>query len=202
MNTKNSRSSDAMKKTIILLLTLSFVAATHAGVLDRLFSTSEPAEFKSADGGFSVRTPVPLTESLTTSNPVLSSDGKSVALTVHQFGGSKAGLYYSVNYNDYPEWVFTIGARPAVVEGLLGSAGLGLTKLNNGKLLLETKIALGPHPGREVLVEFQQQGQKAIAKARYYVVGRRLYQIMVLAPSGKGGMSDIDSYLGSFQLLK
>ena len=191
-----------MKKPILLLLTLLFVATTQAGVLDGLFSSSDPAEFKSADGGVSVRTPVTLKESITTKNPVVSSDGKTVELTVHQFGGSKDGLAYSVGYNDYPEWVFTLGERPAVVEALLGSAGLGLTKLSNGKPLLETKITLGPYPGREVLVEFQQQGQKAIAKARYYLVGRRLYQIMVLAPSGKGGMSDINAFLGSFQLLK
>ncbi len=191
-----------MRKTMLLLLTLSFVITTHAGVLDRLFSSSEPAEFKSVDGGFSVRTPIKLTESITTKNTVLSSDGKSVLLTVHQFGGSKDGLAYAVDYNDFPEWIFTLDERPVVVEALLGSSGLGLTKLTNGKLLLETKITLGPNPGREVLVEFQEQGQKAVAKARYYLVGRRLYQIMVITPSGKGGMSDINAFLGSFQLLK
>ena len=190
-----------MKKTILLLLTLSFVADARAGIFDGFFSSS-PSEFTSTGGGFSVKTPVTLKESITTKNPVVSSDGKSVELTVHQFDGSKASLAYSVAYNDYPEWVFTLAERPAVVEALLGSAGLGMTKLLNGKILLETKITIGPYPGREVLVEFQHQGQKAIAKARWYLVGRRLYQIMVLAPSGKGGMSDINAFLGSFQLLK
>ena len=124
-----------MKKTILLLLTLSFVADARAGIFDGFFSSS-PSEFTSTGGGFSVKTPVTLKESITTKNPVVSSDGKSVELTVHQFDGSKASLAYSVAYNDYPEWVFTLAERPAVVEALLSSAGLGMTKLLNGKILL------------------------------------------------------------------
>jgi hypothetical protein len=79
---------------------------------------------------------------------------------------------------------------------------LGLTKLSNGKLLLDLKIAIGEFPGREILVEFQEQGQKAIVKARYYLVGRRLYQIMVFAPAGKGGMSEINAFLESFSTIE
>ena len=143
-----------------------------------------------------------LKESITTKNLVIPNDGKTLELTIHQFIGSKDGLAYSADYNDYPEWFFELGDRSAITEAILGSAGLGQTKLFNGKLLLETKIKLGPYSGREVIVESEERGQKIISKARYYLVERRLYQIMVIAPIGKGGISDITAFLDSFQLLK
>ena len=191
-----------MKTPIFLLALFAAIATGRAGILDDLFSSSKPADFKSSEGGFLVKTRVSLKESVQTKNPVISPDGGTVELTIHQFDGSKDGLTYSVGYSDFPEWVFTVADRAAVVEALLENAGLGLTKLSNGKLLLDLKIAIGEFPGREILVEFQEQGQKAIVKARFYLVGRRLYQIMAFAPAGKGGMSDISAFLESFQLLK
>jgi hypothetical protein len=187
---------------IVILALLAAIASGYAGILDDLFSSSKPRDFKSSEGGFLVKTPVALEESVTTKNPVISPDGKSVEVTTHQFSGGKDGLYYSVGYADFPEWVFTLGDRSAMVEALLGTAGLGMTKLHNGELLSDMKIAIGEFPGREILVEFQEQGQKAIVKARFYLVGRRMYQIMVYAPAGKGGMGDIGEFLESFQLLK
>jgi hypothetical protein len=187
---------------VILALLVAIATSGYTGILDDLFSSSKPRDFKSSEGGFLVKTPAALEESVTTKNPVISPDGKSIEVTTHQFSGGKDGLYYSVGYTDFPEWVFTLGDRSAMVEALLGNAGAGMTKLHNGELLSDMKIAIGEFPGREILVEFQEQGQKAIGKARFYLVGRRMYQIMVYAPAGKGGMSDISAFLESFQLLK
>ncbi len=39
-------------------------------------------------------------------------------------------------------------------------------------------------------------------KARYYIVGQRMYLTWVVAPSGEGDMDKINAFLDSFQLVQ
>lgn len=105
-------------------------------------------------------------------------------------------------YADFPRWVFTVGDKAAGIEAALDNEANGLAAFCNGKLILETKISLGDSPGREALLEFQQNGRKAIMKARYYIVGQRMYLTWVVAPSGEGDMDKINAFLDSFQLVQ
>jgi len=161
-----------------------------------------PGEFKSAEGGFLVRTPATLKESTTTKKVVISSGGQSYDITTHIFSGKQGDVIYLVSYADFPEWIFKLGEPAAITEQLLNRSGLAAETLTNSKLLLETKITLGRYPGHEVLAECQEQGQKALMKVRNYIVNRRHYQVMTLVPKGKGEMIDTNAFLDSFQLLK
>jgi len=58
---------------------------------------------------------------------------------------------------------------------------------------------LGAHPGREVVGETQDG--RAQLTARYYVVGKRVYLVMVGSSVDDAGSTDVVRYLTSFRLL-
>ena len=186
-----------MKTTLAVFCCIVAVTTqVHGNWLGDLISPSEPKEIKSTQGRFSVKSSVALTETVVTKETVLP-DGTSVKMDVHMFQGSDRGSAYSVCYNDFPDWIFKLTDG----ETLLNSAATGLQVLNNGQLLLHSRISIGGYPGREALVESQTKGQKYSIKARYYMVGTRLYQIMVVVPKGRGDISETAAFLESFLLL-
>ncbi len=191
-----------MKRTIShLFLIGAFILKAQAGWFGESIGQPQPKDFSSVEGRFFIKTTATLKENITTNETVLSEGMGVVKLVVHMFGGEQSGLAYSVCYNDFPEWVFKLADTNTMSDALLDSAGLGLKTLNNGNLLMNTKISLASFPGREVLVESQSKRQAYSIKARYYLAGTRLYQIMVVAPKGKGGVSETTAFLESFRLL-
>lgn len=80
-------------------------------------------------------------------------------------------------------------------EGALGSV--------NGKMRTRSELALGKYQGAEF--EFEAQHPELDTKthqvrSRYYVVGRKMYHLLAIAPIGEPFPTDADRWFKSFRL--
>ena len=182
-----------MKKTAILsIASLLLLALWMAGCSPA--PKPKPKEFRSEAGRFSVMTPVALTER--TLSVDTAAAGKS---TYYVFQGKQGDKEYAVSYGDIPEGI----VQKSDLQTLLDGARNGMVSNINGKLIFETKIALEGNPGRQLVIDVMgKNGQEMTVKARIFLVGNRLYQIMWVAPKGKASILDLDAFLQSFRLLK
>jgi hypothetical protein len=105
----------------------------------------------------------------------------------NQFGAQVGDFCWMVTYNDFPL------APPdpqrtmsEVVKGVVGTT-------------LSDKVLPGKEPGREALFRL---ASSVYMRARYFVVGRRLYQVIVGGPENAVKSPDVDQFLDSFSLLK
>lgn len=106
----------------------------------------------------------------------------------------RSGAVYSVNYADYPS--ADESTLDAAVDGMIKSA-----KMRPGS---RESIALDGHPGREVRFEVDPpRGTKAkgVGRARAFLVGKRLYQVMVVGPEVKLTDDAMTKFVESFALL-
>jgi hypothetical protein len=108
--------------------------------------------------------------------------------------GSRAIL---VAYADIP---IPAGETAEQTQTRLDGAKNGAIKNINGKLIREAKITLGKHPGRQFSAELP--GSKGVMKARVYLVGKRLYQIMAVGPKDFTDSADVKKMFDSFELTK
>lgn len=153
--------------------------------------SAAPKEFKSEDGKFSVMAPVALQK---TTQEVETQGGK---LDLHLFYGQDGDLGYFVSYCDYDPQV----AKASLAENMLDGARDGAVSNVNGKLVSETNITLGDHPGREVIIEARAEDRPpAIIKSRMFMVKNRLYQVTTVASRGRAGDKELDNFLRSFKL--
>jgi hypothetical protein len=190
-------------KNVIYYTAAGIMAALTAGITaavvvlllrspDRAPATPQPQAFTSAAGGFSVMAPGPVEEKIQSLDIPLA--GK---IDMHAFNGHKGNISYVVAYADYP--VEIVSQRDP--EKVLDGSRDGMVGNINGKLLTEFKISIDGYPGREIVVDTKiGDGQDATIKARLYLVGNRLYQLIALAPKGEG-LGDMQPFLESFALL-
>lgn len=83
-------------------------------------------------------------------------------------------------------------------QQILEDAKKGAIDSVNGKLVSESPASMDKNPG--VQIEFEAGNQHS--RNRYYVVGRRLYQLAALAPRDKPIPADTDRFFSSFRLIK
>ena len=104
-----------------------------------------------------------------------------------------------VMYADYPPHLIHAGNR----DGGLDGACQGMVSEAQLVTLSKVPITLNGHPGREVTFDSQpgRPGGKVVGRARLYLVGNRLYQVLIAGPDGRVSPETIDSYLNSFALL-
>jgi hypothetical protein len=102
---------------------------------------------------------------------------------------------YLVTYNDYPAKSVGDGADK-VLAGVIEAN----VKALKGKLASEEKITIGAkkHPGREVRIELPDK--KGLYRAKLYLVGDRLYQVVAFGPDDFAKSKAVDDYLKSFAL--
>jgi hypothetical protein len=154
-------------------------------------SPPKPQEFKSEAGGFAVTAPVALTERI---QAVETQVGK---IDYHMFLGEQNNAAYSVGYADFP---------PALIqksdpEKLLDGSRNGTVSRVNGELVTETRIALKGNPGRELVIDAMAKSEADMTiMAHLFLVGNRLYMVMVAAKKGRLSGSAMDDFLRSFQL--
>ncbi len=113
---------------------------------------------------------------------------------MHTLSYSNADIALILGYSEYPE-VF-IRVRPA--DSLLTNARKGAVSNVRGKLVLEKPIQYGTFPGREIHIRVP--GRAGLLRARYYLVGNRLCQMIVAGPDSValGGVGN--RFLDSFRL--
>jgi hypothetical protein len=118
-------------------------------------------------------------------------------LTVYkaQFTTAKGDQTYLVLYNDYPEAALAGTDKEAFLDGVRD----GTQKTVGGKVASDKKITLGEkkYPGRDFLIE---KGSEPAYHARAYIVGNRLYQLVIMGPKDAATGKDADKFLDSFKL--
>jgi hypothetical protein len=119
-------------------------------------------------------------------------------VALHSFSVDRDGTTYAATYSDYPE-TFALADPDRVLEGGIDGGVKGI----KGKLLLKRNIALGGHPGREFSATTTGPGGAPLLyRARIYLVGTRLYQVVVCGPEAKVAGEAGDAILRSFALLR
>ena len=103
-----------------------------------------------------------------------------------------AGVAFNVTYNDVPADL----ATPEKANGVLDRTTSGLAAGGRNRIIEAQPLRLVGHPGREV--EFAAGTRRGTS--RIYLIGPRLYQVMVVAP-GATLPPAAESFLDSFRLL-
>lgn len=155
-------------------------------------SKSEPTEFINEEGNFSVMSPFSLEESSQTV------DTAAGPIEIHFFMADDGNSAFMVGYSDYPAEIVDINDPNDMLDG----AAEGATANINGTLVSQNNITLDGYPGRELALEGTFDNFNASAKARIYLVGNRLYQVLVISSEGNITTEDMDAFLQSFKLLE
>ncbi|MGD0276237.1 MAG: hypothetical protein ABSB79_09310 [Syntrophales bacterium] len=184
-----------MKKASGIMLAIMVVAAILIGILiTAKYSTADLStqEIKIGAGGFSIETPVVLKEL-----PVQAIDASSFKVDVHLFKGENGNKSYFVSYYDLPpDYVGKVGTDEIFnqrLKGMMGSL--------RGKLLNEKIISFDGNSGREIEVSADTQDGVYLLISHLFLVGNRIYHIMITSPKNVAESSDIKC-LNSFKLLK
>jgi hypothetical protein len=89
-----------------------------------------------------------------------------------------------------------------LVEKRLDGARDGAIKNSNGTLKSSNPIKLaGKYPGREFTASITQPTQ-GLLRGRIYLVGTRLYQVLVMGKDSYTNSAEASAFLESFQLLE
>jgi hypothetical protein len=171
---------------VVLVALVALVGATAAFPCRAL--AAEWKEFASDEGGFAVVLPdEPKVEAATTPTdlgPVEMHTVKTVTDT----------MLCSVTYYD----VRLDAKRPAgaFLEGTCQDFVRGANLLQKGDV---RAVALGENPGREVVGETADG--RAQLTARYYLVGKRVFLVLVATSVDDAASTDVARFLDSFRLL-
>ena len=120
------------------------------------------------------------------------------ALTMTMYSHSLKQGTMGVAYTDYP--AAALAAEQG--RGQLDAARDALLRNIRGGERLEEDIVVAGFSGRQVYGEGSAGTGAALLKARFVVVGSRLYQIAYLGAKDGVAMADVDMFLTSFKLLK
>ena len=152
-------------------------------------------EFTSEEWAFSVMMPGTPSDVIRKQPTVIGN------IDIHNFIRQKGNAVYMVSVNSFP---IVVSAQK--IDYVLGGVGGDIEKLTNGKVWSQTPIALGDFPGRDVKARDLEIGKlltaltgKYYMNMRVYLANSKLYQIMMLTPSGstfpeKEGVLFFDSF--------
>jgi hypothetical protein len=106
---------------------------------------------------------------------------------------------FGVGYSDYPTQIVS-GMAP---QEMFTTVRESWVKRINGKLQGDgTDIRLEKaHPGMEFIARGQLKGHDVYLRGRLYLVGNRLYQVIVFGRRDTLPLSDVNTYLDSFKLV-
>jgi hypothetical protein len=149
-------------------------------------------EYTYTSDGFAISAPAEPTRS---SQPIYVSGGTADAHTYTSAAGSKTALMLFVYERHRSDRRSLQQIHAHAQEGALGSV--------NGKLRARSELTLGKYQGAEL--EFEAQHPDLDAKthqvrSRYYVVGRKMYHLLAIAPIGEPFPTDADRWFKSFRL--
>lgn len=159
-----------------------------------LAACSDPSwrEINSPEGGFRIAMKHdPRVEKQEIETPM----GK---ITGHWYGVEEKDAVYGIGYSDYPDAIFKAGTP----RKLFSIVRDGWLKRINGKphgdgsdIVLDNRF-----PGMEVIASGELGGEEAYMRARFYLVGNRLYQVIAFGKKSAMAQSDINQFLSSFKL--
>jgi len=150
---------------------------------------AKSVKFTSKEGKFSVTLPEKPSEKTQT----IKSDAGE--LKMHMFIVASAGQVYLLTYNDYPSESVDSDAQNVLDKVIEGNQ-----KSLKGKLAMDEKITLGKkkYPGRDIRIE--QAEKKQVYRAKIFLAGNRLYQVVALGPDEFVKSKPVEEYLKSFAI--
>ena len=114
-----------------------------------------------------------------------------IKMLIHESGS----ITYMAAFSEYPSGL----SESVTTDKILDGARDGGVANVRGKLLDEMQIDLNGHPGREIKVA--AAGGAATIRARFYLVGNRLYQCQVITKNENAYSTSANRFLNSLKLL-
>lgn len=149
-------------------------------------------EFAPKEGGFSVRVPGDMKETV---KKVKAPDGKDEVQRMYTFSPAPTTVYLILER----DMAALANAKPATIQAALENSRKAAEESLKGKLLSEKKITLGKHPGLEFQVESAKLG---VYRSRIYIADGRMYQVTVMGPKEVATSPTADEFLKSFKLVE
>jgi len=124
--------------------------------------------------------------------------GELTVFAMESSDGNKTSR--SVTYTDYPAQIIQSRRPEAMLEGLERA----MTPGGQWSIESQRSIVLDGHPGREIHFSASAPGnpEKGAGAARIYLVGNRLYQVIIVGPASKVTAGELGDYVNSFELLR
>jgi len=149
----------------------------------------EWTEYRSEADRFAAFFPGTPTESSKTVNTAIG------PIEMKIYGVAKKQTAFSVVLSDYPpEHVKRVGSAT-----ILDGARDGAVANTQGKLLSELIIEIAGNPGRDLKIS--AAGGKGTVRAKLFLVGSRLYQVLAVTPTEDSYAPQVGRFLESFKLL-
>jgi hypothetical protein len=169
------------KNVLILLVLLTMLGPA----VEKLTAMNRWQTYTNQDGGFSVRLPGKPEEDFRR----VPAPSKSVPVRYVAAQAPDGSGIYGVAYMDLPAAVRdpreAVQRMEAVPQAL------------KGQLLSKYDVTVQGHQGRE----YRFQRDKSVTTLRVFLVGRRMYQLIVTSPTEKVGAEERARFMGSFTLL-
>ena len=124
-------------------------------------------------------------------------DNKAGGITMHVVANDLGKKAVLVTHADMP---IPADETAEQTQTRLDGAKNGAINSVKAKELKSAKITLGKHPGREFSAELPA-GQ-GVLKARVYIVGKRLYQVLAVGPKDFVDSADVKKIFDSFELTR
>jgi hypothetical protein len=119
-------------------------------------------------------------------------------LNVNLFIVDQKDKGFIASFVDYPRGTVTDQSREKMLDGCRD----GNVRGTKGKLQSEKRITQGEKkiPGRELVISLQDG--KALYRARIFLVGDRLYQVIAIGNPEFAQSAAVNAYLNSFKVLE
>jgi hypothetical protein len=114
--------------------------------------------------------------------------------TFHMNTVEEGESFYGAHYSDYTEAI-----KKLPVKRVYDASRDGAAENMKGKVVGEGDVKLGAHAGREIRIEVDG---RSLFRARVFLVGTRLYQVVYFGPKGAATSKEVDRYLDSFKLTE
>jgi hypothetical protein len=181
-----ARSQTVLYKT----LSVAIVTLLCCGLGLAFQQTAEWSNLDFVEGRFSVSMP---SKPEATSTVVDTAVGK---LPLYTFGSASKVALLMVSYADYPNEPSDAAQNEKVLDGVRD----GLLKGLEAEMLIETRITLQGHPGREWRAIRTAGDVDVVFSWKVYLVGRRLYQMGAATTKADAEAADVQRFFNSFQL--
>lgn len=151
---------------------------------------ARPETLTSTEGRFTVVAPVHLVQQI---QDVDLPTGDTIKVT--SYSGERSSIGYFVSYADYPQSVIRTNKPQTLLQGSRD----GVSENLGGTITQDTEIALGEHPGREFIVTAKdEKGKPFTVRVRLYIVGARLYELIVWLPESAESGKDVETFFSTF----
>ena len=144
----------------------------------------------SHQGAFLVRMP----EEPTVAVDRVSAEKENITINTYKSEDRAINTFYMVSYYDYPD-----GFNPDTKKDFFKDVISKVVRRMGGSLLMEKNISTDEYKGREIEVAVDED---YFVRAKFYLVGNRLYQLIIGAADRRAYSPENEAYLNSFRLIK